>query len=477
MTTDKRHDGDSLVRATSPRAPEKATNIDDERLGQLGLESKLNRVFSLPSLIALCLCLMGTWEGCSSVIAQALTSGGAPCLLYNDIFTFLCTIAIGLSLGEIASIYPTAGGQYHWVTALYPVLGRNFMAWMTGWITIGGQIVLTASIAFACVLHVVGFVAILVVLSVMSDKNSASFVFTDVYNETGWSSDGVAWLVGLISTVYPFLGYDAACHLAEELPNAARNVPLAMIGSIVLNGLMGLAYAIILLFSTSKLEGVLATPLGFPVMQIYLDATQSAAGATTMSLLLIVLAGAACCAALTSTSRTLWAFARDEAVPYSKLIGRVDQRSQIPANAIYVILVLQMLIGFIYLGNTTAFNAVISMAIIGTYTSYALPIVGMLLNGRRKLSVSEYGPFRLRGCVGPILNVIAIAFMVLSIAFSAFPSQIPVSWETMNYSTGVMVGWSVFGVLYYTLKGRKQFRLPIILTPLNGQFPGHSDRV
>ncbi|EQB43635.1 hypothetical protein CGLO_17688 [Colletotrichum gloeosporioides Cg-14] len=308
----------------------------------------------------------------------------------------------------------------------------------------------------------------------MSDKNSASFVFTEVYNETGWSSDSVAWLVGLISTVYPFLGYDAACHLAEELPNAARNVPLAMIGSIVLNGLMGLVYAIILLFSTSKLEGVLATPLGFPVMQIYLDATQSAAGATTMSLLLIVLAGAACCAALTSTSRTLWAFARDEAVPYSKLIGRVDQRSQIPANAIYVILILQMLIGFIYLGNSTAFNAVLSMAIIGTYTSYALPIVGMLLNGRRKLSVSEYGPFKLRGCVGPILNVVAVAFMVLSIAFSALPSQIPVSWETMNYSTGVMIGWSVFGVLYYIWKGRKQFRIPIVLTPLDGQFPGHS---
>lgn len=71
-----------------------------------------------------------------------------------------------------------------------------------------------------------GFVAILVVLSVMSEKNSASFVFTEVYNETGWSSDGVAWLVGLISTVYPFFGYDAACHLAEELPDAARTCPL-----------------------------------------------------------------------------------------------------------------------------------------------------------------------------------------------------------------------------------------------------------
>ncbi|KAL3300392.1 amino acid permease [Colletotrichum asianum] len=464
MMTDKRHDEDSLVRATSPRAPGKATNIDDERLGQLGFESQLNRASSLSSLIALCLCLMGTWEGCSSVIAQALTSGGAPCLLYNYIFTFLCTIAIGLSLGEIASIYPTAGGefrvtdeqsqkqclltftagQYHWVTALYPVRGRKFIAWMTGWITIGGQIVLTASIAFACGLMTQALItmnsqsyrptrwqALLLywvflfygtVMNLWGSKllptanlisGNASFVFTEVYNETGWSSDGVAWLVGLISTVYPFLGYDAACHLAEELPDAARNVPLAMIGSIVLNGLMGLAYAIILLFSTSKLEGVLTTPLGFPI----------------------------------------------------------------PANAIYVILVLQMLIGFIYLGNTTAFNAVLSMAIIGTYTSYALPVVGMLLNGRRMLSVSEYGPFKLRGCVGPILNVIANAFMVLSIAFSAFPSQVPVSWEMMNYSTGVMIGWSVFGVLYYTLKGRKQFRLPIILTPLDGQFPGHSNRV
>lgn len=41
----------------------------------------------------------------------------------------------------------------------------------------------------------------------MAPKNSASFVFTEFVNSSGWESDGVSWLVGLISAVYPFLGY------------------------------------------------------------------------------------------------------------------------------------------------------------------------------------------------------------------------------------------------------------------------------
>ena len=59
------------------------TNSDAERLDQRGLHAELERRFSLPSIICLCLCLMGTWEGLSSVVAQALASGGVPCLVYN----------------------------------------------------------------------------------------------------------------------------------------------------------------------------------------------------------------------------------------------------------------------------------------------------------------------------------------------------------------------------------------------------------
>jgi len=56
-------------------------------------------------------------------------------------------------------------------------------------------------------LHIVGFVVITVILGAMTEeKHTASYVFTEVSNTSGWQSDGISWLVGLLSTVYPFLG-------------------------------------------------------------------------------------------------------------------------------------------------------------------------------------------------------------------------------------------------------------------------------
>ncbi|CAK7207251.1 hypothetical protein SEUCBS139899_010061 [Sporothrix eucalyptigena] len=298
----------------------------------------------------------------------------------------------------------------------------------------------------------------------MANKNTASFVFTEVTNETGWDSNGVAWLVGLISAVYPFLGYDAACHLAEEVPHASRNVPLAMVGSVAMNGLIGLAYVIVLLFSTSSLSTLLETPTGFPFMQIYLDVTQSRAGALIMSLVPVLIATAANVAGLTSTSRTLYSFVRDSAVPFSSYLSHVDERTHVPARSVVLVGALQILLGFIYIGSETAFNAVLSMAIIGMYASYLLPIVVMLLHGRQKLSTSDYGPFRLGRPLGIVLNLISIAWMCLVIVFSTFPGSIPTTASTMNYSIVVMAGWLLFGFVYYLFSGRGKFQVPHFVT-------------
>ena len=59
------------------------TDEDDERLAQLGHVQELRRDYSIWSLGSLCLCLMATWEALSTVIATALTTGGAPCLFFN----------------------------------------------------------------------------------------------------------------------------------------------------------------------------------------------------------------------------------------------------------------------------------------------------------------------------------------------------------------------------------------------------------
>jgi hypothetical protein len=59
------------------------TSEDALRLAQLGHKQELRRQYSLFSLGALCVCLMGTWEALSTVVATALINGGAPCLFYN----------------------------------------------------------------------------------------------------------------------------------------------------------------------------------------------------------------------------------------------------------------------------------------------------------------------------------------------------------------------------------------------------------
>ncbi|KAF1928278.1 amino acid transporter [Didymella exigua CBS 183.55] len=487
---------------------------DDDRLAQLGHVQELQRNYSLWSLGSLSLCLMGTWEALSTVIATALTTGGAPCLFFNLLMSVICTIAIACSLGEIASIFPTAGGQYHWVAALAPSSSRATASWLTGWINVGGQIVLTASAAFASglqfqaliilnddsyvpkrwqgllfywaillyaaamniwgakmlptanlvsgVLHISGFLAILVTLGVMAPKNTASFVFTEVSNSSGWSNDGVSWLVGLLSSVYPLLGYDAACHLAEEMPNATRNVPMAMVGSVTVNGILGLGYCIMILFATGKLDVLLATPTGFPFMQIFLDATQSAAGATVMSLIITLIAAAATVAGVTSTSRTVWAFARDKAVPFDRYFAHVNPASHIPVRAVVLITILQMLLGFIYLGNSTAFNAILSMAILGLYTSYLIPIVYFMVYGRPRLAKHEFGFFKMPKALGLGLNILSCAWLVLCIVFSTFPTFMPVTAQNMNYSTVVMVGWVVLGGVYYVVRGRNKFEIPVV---------------
>lgn len=218
------------------------------------------------------------------------------------------------------------------------------------------------------------------------------------------------------------LGYDAATHLSEELPDPKRKVPIAMVGSVVINGIIGFVWCLALLFSLGDLEQVLSSPTGFPFMQIFLDATKSPAAATVMSLIVSLIAVAANAAGLTSTSRTFWALARDNATPKASYFAHVDSKLHVPVRMIVLISILQFLLGFIYIGNTTAFNAVLSMAILGMYLSYLLPIVYMLLFGRGS-GDHQPGPFSL-GKLGPLVNLVAISWLVLAMFFRCVPRLI-----------------------------------------------------
>ncbi|KAI5364012.1 putative amino acid/polyamine transporter I [Septoria linicola] len=251
--------------------------------------------------------------------------------------------------------------------------------------------------------------------------------FTEFSNTSGWSNDGVSWLVGLLSTIYPFLGYDAAAHLSEELLQPSKYVPVAMIGSIIINGLMGFIFTTILLYCLGDLPTLLESATGFPFVQLYFNVTGSHAGATILTLFHAFIALAANSAGLTSTRRTAWAFARDRAFPFSSHYSHLDQRSGLPVRMCILLTVLQFLLGLVYIGNTTAFNAVLSMAVVG------------------------------------IINVIALVWGTIAMIFSMFPSYQPVTPENMNYASLVLGGWTIAGAMYYFFCQRGKFKGPIVL--------------
>lgn len=240
-----------------------------------------------------------------------------------------------------------------------------------------------------------------------------------------------------------------------------------MVGSVAINGLIGLIYAIVLLFALGDLESLLTSPIGFPFMQLFLNVTGSAAGASILALCITLIAVAANAAGLTSTSRTAWAFARDDGLPASGFLSAVNPTIKVPVRMILVISFLQMLLGLIYLGSSTAFNAVLSMAILGMYASYFSPILFMLIYGRRSSAQVVRGlgggMFNLGSRWGPVINVIALLWLILAMVFSTFPTVEPVTPDNMNYCVVVTMGWMLIGgVYYYLLGGKRRFTGPVV---------------
>ncbi|WKT52161.1 Fungal transcription factor [Fusarium oxysporum f. sp. vasinfectum] len=392
-------------------------NQDEQNLERHGYVQQTKRNFSLTAMVATCVNLMATWEALSSTLAAGLVSGGPVSLVYGVIVAFIGSLCSASSLAELASSYPTAGGQYHFVAKLSPKTSRPLTSWFAGYISTLGWIASAGSAPFlagtqiqgllvlnypdsyvfqrwhgtllfwavllgsACicifcsnklpliekltlVLHVTFFIAIIVTMAVTSPtKHSAEWVFSHFENNSGWGNNAVAWSIGLLSSCYVLIGYDGATHLSEEMNNAEMGVPRAMVGCLLVNGPLGFAFLLIILFFMGDISAALATPTGFPIIEIFLHMTGSVAAATTMTAMITVMACLSTVPLLTAAARIMWAFARDGGLPFAERIASVDKRRQIPTVSIVVVSFLLMLLSLINIGSTTAFNAILSLAV------------------------------------------------------------------------------------------------------------------
>lgn len=220
-------------------------------------------------------------------------------------------------------------------------------------------------------------------------RNSAEFVFTSFEPRSGWPA-GWSFCVGLLQAAYATSSTGMIISMCEEVREPATQVPKAMVGTVALNTVAGLLFMIPLLFVLPDIDELLALASGQPVPSILKSAVGSAGGAIGLLLPLIVLAIICGIGCTTASSRCVWAFARDGAIPGSHLWKKIDPKLNIPFNAMMLSMVVQIALGLIYFGSAAAFNAFSGVGVICLTTSYAMPVAVSLLGKREALNGASF---------------------------------------------------------------------------------------
>ncbi|KAB8264830.1 amino acid/polyamine transporter I [Aspergillus pseudonomiae] len=503
---------------------------DDLDLARIGKRAVLKRNFSTLSILAFSCTITSTWEGILNTFLLPMTNGGPAGAVYEYIFAWIGTASCFLVLAELSSMAPTSGGQYHWCAMLAPPSCMKFYSYITGWITVFAWQTAFASIAllsgteiqgaailtfknyqsehyhgtlilWACVilalavnatggkllprlenlvfvLHIVGFLAILITLTSVADHKSAKEVFTTWTNSGGWSSNGIVFFIGMQGSVFAFSGGDAAVHMAEEVHKASVVIPRALILTALINGALGFGMLIGVLFCMGDLEAATKSPTGYPYMEIFFQATNSLGGTVAMICIALVICICSAIGMIAATSRQFWSFARDRGVPGWRVWSKVSPTTNIPIYSVCFTMVVSCLLGLINIGSDVALKDILSMAVSGLYLSYLT--VGTLLLYRRlrghirtsseceDMTVNVpnaslvWGPFRIPGVLGVVNNIFAVCYMIIVIFFSFWPTTVVVDYKSMNYSVVGTFGTVIIAVVYYVVRARHVYHGPVV---------------
>ncbi|KAK5651159.1 hypothetical protein OQA88_13206 [Cercophora sp. LCS_1] len=495
-----------------------STPLDLHDMSRMGKPQQLHRTFRLLSIFSFTTVLMATWEAQLTVSIFGLINGGTAGLIWMYLATFLGLFAAILSMAEMASMAPTTGGQYHWVSEFAPAEWQRFLSFVVGWLCVLGWQVGNAAISFlvaqqilgvvvldtnegyyvperwhltlvvvgimtvcmllntvlyralpvvemvALVLHLAGFVAVLVPLWVTGPRvQSAREVFFTFTDGGGWGNVGLSCLVGILSPIFSLIGPDSATHMAEELRDASKSLPRAMIATALVNGALGFVMVVTFCMVLGDLDSVLQTPTTQPFIQVFYNAVGSRGGATVMTCIMIVMAACGVVNNIATSSRQLWAFARDQGMPFSGWFAKVHPRWGLPLNALGVSYVFAVLLSLINIGSTVAFNILTSLGVGALLSSYVISISCIALKRIRNEPLLPRS-FNL-GRAGLPINVFSVLFLLLTFIMTFFPPVPNPTLEMMNWNILVYGTVVVFSVVYYIFRARFRYVGPVEITP------------
>jgi amino acid transporter len=443
-------------------------DADERALAELGYKQELKRGWSAFSNFAISFTIISVLAGCFTSYAQAWNNGGPVAISWGWPLISIPILIIGFCMSELVSKYPTAGGIYWWASKLGGPVWGWFTGWfnLIGLVAVvasvdyGAATFLNALLGlfqvdfivnfadsskvlaetfglFVIIIslhallnifrthllavinnvsvfwHVAGVTVIIALLVFGPDKHqSFDFVFTERLNNSGFGM-GMYWFyvlpLGFLLTQYTITGFDASAHISEETVGASQGAAQGVWRSIFYSALIGWFLLLAVTFAATKTDVINAgKTYGAGSSLEILTSALSLSAAKAVVLIATVgqlFCGAAC---LTSASRMCFAFSRDRGLPGSRVLSKVS-KDGVPVAAVLtmataaLVITLPALVG--KAGNVPyAFFAVVSIAVIGLYIAYVIPIflrwrmgdafaVGTWNNGRKYKWMNLFSTF------------------------------------------------------------------------------------
>jgi amino acid transporter len=499
---------------------------DEQRLAELGYKQELKRGWSGFSNFAISFSIISILAGCFTTYGQAWLNGGPVAISIGWPLISIMILLVAFSMSELASAMPTAGGIYYWASKLGGPAWGWFTGWfnLIGLVAVTASVDYAAAtflnstlsfydahilgvnfatatvssalhhtlVLFALILivhalinifsshlvamftnvsvwwHVIGVVAIIVILVVgPSHHQSFSFVFGHRINLSGFNHN-MYWFyvlpLGFLLTMYTITGYDASAHISEETHDAAVAAPKGVWRSVFYSAVFGWAVLLALTFAATHVSAI--TAAGGTSQSIIESALSTAAAKAVLVISTVgqLFCGMAC---VTSASRMTFAFSRDGAVPGHDLWRRLG-KNKTPSWAVVFVAVFAFVITIpAYWGTKAglpvAFLAVTSIAVIGLYIAYSIPIYLRWRMGDK----FEPGPWTL-GRKYKWVNLIAIVWVGLCVIIFCLPftpAAVPFaksfSWSSVNYAPLVTIGVMLAVTLWYFGWAKNTFKGPI----------------
>ncbi|WP_458318464.1 amino acid permease [Mycolicibacterium brisbanense] len=474
-------------------------------LAELGYKAELDRSWSGFHNFAISFSVISILSGPFISFFIGWNNGGPMAISWGWPIVSALILIVGLCMGELVSAMPTSGGMYFWAAKLGSLRSSYFTgwldflgllaivaavsygaasfiditisayspAWATGYsltrvflIFIGVLVIVTLLSIFSSHLlavfnsisvwwHVVGVAAVIAILIVIPDHHaSVSEVFTQRINNTGMfggstSNLGFLFLVLPLSMILPqftVTGYDASCHMSEETVGAAGSAAKGIWQAILYSAIGGWILLLSFLFAVQDPAAVSAG--GGSVVTVL----NQALGAPWIGIVLVISTVGQCfcaMACMTSTTRMLFAFSRDGAVPGARFWTRLNSKN-VPIYSVALVAVLAIVLTLPALVEVdvngapvpVAFNAVVSIGVVGLYLAFAIPIYQRW----RKGSAFKAGSWNL-GQKYKWLCAIAVVEIGLTTVIAMLPTSsggVPwnasFEWKYLNYTPLVVGG-------------------------------------